>query len=716
MKHSIFRFKRSLTTVLAFAAVALAMWFALHDVAQSLAAAKSEPAAQIKGASKEEMTSRLNELDAMIDQLKSQLAENPKDPLIRAQLDAAVTEYDALSEQMGGDRASGQGESSERRAPASPNTAPAPPPGCTATQTTFTNTTPLPIPTGPAVVSSTIVVAGAGTFLSDVDLQTFITHTFAADLDITLQSPAGTIVTITTDNGSSNDNVFNGTTWDDDANPGGQVPYTTNSGVVTDHAYTNLVVATPLVPEEAMGAFIGEDPNGTWTITISDDLAGDGGSLDQWALILTTLSSVPAFTSGAFTNSTPVAIPTGPAVVTSTLGVAGADTYLSDLDVVLNITHTFAADLDITLQSPAGTVVTLTTDNGGGNDDVFNGTTWDDDANPSGQVPYTSNNGLTTDQTYTNLVVATPLVPEEAMAAFIGEDPNGTWTITISDDLAGDGGSLNSWTLNITTASCAAVCTITCPANVTQSNDPGQCAAVVNYPAPAADPGCGTVTCSPASGSFFPVGTTTVTCTTTAGPSCSFTVTVNDTEPPVITCPPSQTACATPGSMGTVVNYPTPVPSDNCPGATVACVPPSGSTLPPGTTTVTCTATDAAGNTASCSFTIDVFDALIQDDYNSLIRLMWITRGTQRGQYLFCCSGSTFTGIGTAVTTGNTYTLTHSPVDRRVVGRLEANLNRGNGSLQLPPGKILCTIVDRNTSDDLCGCTIPNGLPMRKGP
>ena len=46
----------------------------------------------------------------------------------------------------------------------------------------------------------------------------------------------------------------------------------------------------------------------------------------------------------------------------------------------------------------AGTIVTLTTDNGAGNDNVFSGTVWDDDANPAGQVPYTTNNGLVTDQ------------------------------------------------------------------------------------------------------------------------------------------------------------------------------------------------------------------------------------------------------------------------------------------------------------------------------
>jgi hypothetical protein len=77
-------------------------------------------------------------------------------------------------------------------------------------------------------------------------------------------------------------------------------------------------------------------------------------------------------------------------------------------------------------------------------------------------------------------------------------------------------------------------CTLTCPGNVVASNDAGECGAVVNYDAPDGA-GCGTITCDHLSGSFFDVGTTTVTCTSTAGPTCSFTVTVNDTEPPVIT-------------------------------------------------------------------------------------------------------------------------------------------------------------------------------------
>ena len=355
------------------------------------------------------------------------------------------------------------------------SSAPSAPVGCTGTSTVFTQSTPIGI-VDVSVVTTTLNVTGLGSYLFDLDLTTFITHSFGADMDITLTSPAGTVVTISTDNAAGNDNIFNGTVWDDDANPLGAVPYTTNNGLVTDHAYTNLVVATPLVPEEHFGAFIGENPNGIWTLTISDDLSGDAGTCNSWSLNLTTLSNTPTITAPVvFTNTTPTVLADN-AVTTSTISVSGLPTYLMDLDLGTFITHTFSSDLDITITSPSGTVVTITTDNAAGNDNVFNGTNWDDDANPLGVLAYTTNNGLVTDQAYVNLTTANPLVPEEALAAFIGENPNGTWTLTVSDDIGGDSGTLVSWALAIKTAICCS--------NTTSSFSVASCA---TYTVPSGD-------------------------------------------------------------------------------------------------------------------------------------------------------------------------------------------------------------------------------------
>src|SRR5207253_1243487 len=111
----------------------------------------------------------------------------------------------------------------------------------------------------------------------------------------------------------------------------------------------------------------------------------------------------------------------------------------------------------------------------------------------------------------------------------------GTTTVNCTVKDAANNMASCSFTVTVVT------CTLSCPANIVKANDPNQCGAVVTF-APSASAGCGTVSCSPASGSFFPKGTTTVTCNSTAGPSCTFTVTVNDTQPPVITCPANQTA------------------------------------------------------------------------------------------------------------------------------------------------------------------------------
>ena len=154
--------------------------------------------------------------------------------------------------------------------------------------------------------------------------------------------------------------------------------------------------------------------------------------------------------------------------------------------------------------------------------------------------------------------------------------------------------------------------TITCPANITASAAPDACSGTLRYTTPTASTTCGpaSVVCAPASGSTFPVGQTMVTCTaTTAGGAssqCSFTVTVNDTQPPSITCPADISALADANGSSRKVDYPDPDFADNCPDATVACVPASGSTFPVGETTVTCTATDAHQNTAQCTFRITV--------------------------------------------------------------------------------------------------------------
>jgi hypothetical protein len=120
-----------------------------------------------------------------------------------------------------------------------------------------------------------------------------------------------------------------------------------------------------------------------------------------------------------------------------------------------------------------------------------------------------------------------------------------------------------------------------------------------------------------------------------------------------------------------------------------------------GTTTVTCTATDTAGLTATCSFTVTVFNGRLQDDSNPSNVVLF---NTTTGDYTFCCGGTVFTGKGTAILKGCVFSLQHNPSDRRLLVMVDYSQKKGTASLQFPPGALKCTITDRNMMDDSSKC------------
>ncbi len=150
---------------------------------------------------------------------------------------------------------------------------------------------------------------------------------------------------------------------------------------------------------------------------------------------------------------------------------------------------------------------------------------------------------------------------------------------------------------------------ITCPEDITaEATSPD--GAVVDFDVTATDNvEVASLVANPPSGSTFPITTTTVTATATdtSGNSatCQFKVTVRDTTPPKITCPGDITVYAT-GASQAVVTY-TATAYDLVSGyVPVVFSHESGSSFPVGTTTVTATAKDGAGNTSSCTFKVTV--------------------------------------------------------------------------------------------------------------
>src|SRR5262249_35500174 len=110
----------------------------------------------------------------------------------------------------------------------------------------------------------------------------------------------------------------------------------------------------------------------------------------------------------------------------------------SDVNVTINLTHTFVADLHISLISPNSISVDLVR-NRGGSGDNFTNTTFDDSA-------ATSITAIT--------AAGSPFTgtfrPEEPLSAFNGTVAQGVWTLRIADEAAIDVGTLLGWSLDIT--------------------------------------------------------------------------------------------------------------------------------------------------------------------------------------------------------------------------------------------------------------------------
>ncbi|XZE54163.1 S8 family serine peptidase [Planctomycetaceae bacterium SH139] len=141
------------------------------------------------------------------------------------------------------------------------------------------------------------------------------------------------------------------------------------------------------------------------------------------------------------TNDTDVPIP-GNSVITSEIEVVGMSGTVFDINVGLDITHTWNSDVEAHLIAPDGTRVLLVTGVGGSSDN-FTDTMFDDDAAMSitnGSAPFTGS-----------------FRPMEPLSTLVAKDPNGIWTLEVRDYITEDAGTLNDWTLEISVGETAAV-------------------------------------------------------------------------------------------------------------------------------------------------------------------------------------------------------------------------------------------------------------------
>ena len=168
---------------------------------------------------------------------------------------------------------------------------------------------------------------------------------------------------------------------------------------------------------------------GTYNFSSSSLLAGDSNTTNDTAL--TTVVNSSCLTS---TNTTAQGIgPDAGTVTTSTIFI-GPEFSVQDVNVTINLNHTWDADLTITLTSPSNDSVLLSDGNGSSGDDYID-TVFDDDASSgiaSGSAPFT---GL--------------FQPQGSLSDFNGLQSSGIWTLTITDNANQDGGTFNSWGLEL---------------------------------------------------------------------------------------------------------------------------------------------------------------------------------------------------------------------------------------------------------------------------
>jgi Ca2+-binding RTX toxin-like protein len=276
------------------------------------------------------------------------------------------------------------------------------------------------------------------------------------DLTATVTEGASVVLTTTDIGFSDPDDVASGVTFSVSYQVGGKVR-------------VGGVDATSFTPAQLAAGQVTFLHDGSEAATASFDLSVEDGNEDLstpvssvFNLTVTPVNDAPVLRAASVANYPSgglITIPTSGQATPypATVSVAGVPATILEVDVYLTgLDHTFPDDLDIVLVGPGGQNVMLMSDVGGGVALASTNLVFFDAATsslPDGG-PIVSGGYRPTN--ISDISAPRDIVPSltgpfgSALSVFNGTNPNGTWSLYVSDDTDVDSGQLASWLVRLT--------------------------------------------------------------------------------------------------------------------------------------------------------------------------------------------------------------------------------------------------------------------------
>ena len=230
----------------------------------------------------------------------------------------------------------------------------------------------------PTGITDAITINGSGTVAS-VKIDLSITHTYIGDLTIKIISPRGTPVTLHNRNGGSSENINK--TYD--------------------------LQNTP-----SLSILNGEPASGKWTLAIADLGVADTGKLNSWTLHIGVGETQAITLEDAPGMLIPDNNPTGIERIIN----SSTNGSIKEIEVGLDITHSYISDVIVNLISPAGSEISLHSRTGDSADNIIKTYNFANTVN---------------------------------LRSLLGQQTQGTWKLKISDVVGQDSGKLNKWSIKI---------------------------------------------------------------------------------------------------------------------------------------------------------------------------------------------------------------------------------------------------------------------------